>query len=221
MVLSHDHRLLPDLQYLKLANTAAAPTLICTSIKDGGNLQTELGRPKQVINCKTKILRHNLGQIESHTASIVSQWKRILNVISPWNHNLSHWFFSGVQWRRAANELKTDGRYARSVFLTTFSWSFIHLDVPKITRKPPSSFTANEGSRVSFSCESVGFPKPDITWYKDNERMNSRHFNKEKGEITFSSVQFSDRGSYRCEARNFLGVDSVTIEVAVEGMQTS
>lgn len=51
--------------------------------------------------------------------------------------------------------------------------------------------------------------------------MNSRHFNKEKGEITFSSVQFSDRGSYRCEARNFLGVDSVTIEVAVEGMQTS
>ena len=74
---------------------------------------------------------------------------------------------------------------------------------------------------MSFSCESVGFPKPDITWYKDNERMNSRHFNKEKGEITFSSVQFSDRGSYRCEARNFLGVDSVTIEVAVEGMQTS
>ena len=51
MVLSHDHRLLPDLQYLKLANTAAAPTLICTSIKDGGNLQTELGRPKRVINC--------------------------------------------------------------------------------------------------------------------------------------------------------------------------
>lgn len=51
--------------------------------------------------------------------------------------------------------------------------------------------------------------------------MNSRHFNKEKGEITFSSVQFSDRGSYKCEARNFLGVDSATVEVAVEGMQTS
>ena len=51
MVLSHAHKLLPDLQYLKLANTAAASTLICTSITDGKNLQTELGRPKWVINC--------------------------------------------------------------------------------------------------------------------------------------------------------------------------
>ena len=117
--------------------------------------------------------------------------------------------------------LKSDERYSRSVFLTKFCRSFIYLDVPKITRKPPTSFTANEGSRVSFSCQSVGFPKPDISWYKDNQRMNSRYFNKEKGEITFSSVQFSDRGSYKCEARNFFGVDSATVEVAVEGIQTS
>ena len=38
------------------------------------------------------------------------------------------------------------------------------------------------------------------------------------GELTFPSIQFGDRGLYRCEARNFLGFDSTTVKIVVEGM---
>lgn len=35
--------------------------------------------------------------------------------------------------------------------------------------------------------------------------------------LTFPSIQFSDRGLYRCEARNFIGVESATVKIVVEG----
>ena len=35
----------------------------------------------------------------------------------------------------------------------------------------------------------------------------------------FPSIQFNDRGLYKCEARNFLGVESATVKVVVESKQ--
>ena len=35
--------------------------------------------------------------------------------------------------------------------------------------------------------------------------------------LTFPNIQFSDRGLYRCEARNFIGVESATVKIVVEG----
>ena len=39
------------------------------------------------------------------------------------------------------------------------------------------------------------------------------------GELKFPSIQFGDRGLYKCEARNFLGFDSATVKIVVEGMK--
>ena len=93
------------------------------------------------------------------------------------------------------------------------------LDIPRIRKGPPSSFTAKEGSNVSFPCSSKGFPKPDITWYKNNQKLDSNLYNAVTGVLTFPSIQFGDRGLYRCEAKNFLGFDSTTVKIVVEGIK--
>lgn len=91
------------------------------------------------------------------------------------------------------------------------------IDIPKISRGPPSSFTTKEGSNISLPCTSKGYPKPEITWYKNDQKLdNSLYQNRVTGALTFPSIQFGDRGLYRCEARNFLGFDSTAVKIVVE-----
>ena len=96
---------------------------------------------------------------------------------------------------------------------------FIFLDIPKIRKGPPSSFTTKEGSNISLPCSSNGYPKPEITWYKNDQKLDTSLYNAATGVLTFPSIQFGDRGLYRCEARNFLGFDSTTVKIVVEGME--
>lgn len=98
-------------------------------------------------------------------------------------------------------------------------WSYQYLlsDTPGIEKKPPAISTTKEGSHVSLPCYPKGYPKPEITWYKDGRKIDSRLYKKETGVLTFPSIQFSDRGLYKCEARNFLGFESATVKVVIEG----
>lgn len=90
------------------------------------------------------------------------------------------------------------------------------IDTPGIEKKPPAISTTKEGSHVSLPCYPKGYPRPEITWYKDGQEMDSRLYNKETGVLTFPSIQFSDRGLYKCEAKNFLGFESANVKVVVE-----
>ena len=49
--------------------------------------------------------------------------------------------------------------------------------------------------------------------------LDNSLYNAVTGVLTFLSIQFGDRGLYRCEARNFLGFDSATVKIVVEGME--
>ena len=98
-----------------------------------------------------------------------------------------------------------------------FYLHFCAQDIPRIRKKPPSSMTVKEGSNVSLPCYSKGFPNPEVTWYKNGQKLNSGKYNRDTGMLTFPSIQFSDRGLYRCEARNFIGVESATVKIVVEG----
>ncbi|XP_034543838.1 basement membrane-specific heparan sulfate proteoglycan core protein-like isoform X2 [Notolabrus celidotus] len=59
----------------------------------------------------------------------------------------------------------------------------------------------NENKSVTLTCSSNGYPTPEFTWYKQNDRG---HHSK-GSELTFSSIQSSDSGRYYCEAKNELG----------------
>lgn len=89
--------------------------------------------------------------------------------------------------------------------------------MPTITHQPPSNLTKVEGNNVSLPCYATGFPKPVITWYKDGEKLEEDYYSADTGTLTFSNIQFADRGLYRCEARNFVGSESATVKIVVEG----
>ena len=90
--------------------------------------------------------------------------------------------------------------------------------MPKIKNRPPANLTTREGNNVSFPCYSKGLPKPVVTWYKNGEVIGSGNFDSDTGMLTFPSIQFADRGLYKCETRNFVGFDSATVEITVEGI---
>ena len=107
--------------------------------------------------------------------------------------------------------------YQSKPYYKHFSRHFCAQDIPRIRKKPPSSMTVKEGSNVSLPCYSKGFPNPEVTWYRNGQKLNSGKYNRDTGMLTFPSIQFSDRGLYRCEARNFIGVESATVKIVVEG----
>ncbi|XP_068736238.1 uncharacterized protein [Montipora capricornis] len=90
------------------------------------------------------------------------------------------------------------------------------IDVPRIITMPPTSFTAVEGQNVSLHCPAKGFPNPVVTWYKDGRELDNDSFDADTGQLIFLSIQFADRGLYRCEAKNFLGFDVATVKIAVQ-----
>jgi len=89
------------------------------------------------------------------------------------------------------------------------------IDLPKLEQKPPPNFTTVEGNNVTLPCYAEGFPKPVVTWFKNGEEVDSGTYNADAGLLTFNNIQFADRGLYKCEARNFLGFDSATVEIIV------
>jgi hypothetical protein len=48
---------------------------------------------------------------------------------------------------------------------------FINLD--KMEQK---SYQKNVGSYVQFNCDSIGFPKPDIMWLKNNQVLSEEDY---------------------------------------------
>ena len=93
------------------------------------------------------------------------------------------------------------------------------VDIPRIKKGPPASLTTKEGSNVSLPCYSKGYPNPEITWYRNGQKLDSANYDAVTGELKFPSIQFGDRGLYKCEARNFLGFDSATVKIVVEGLE--
>ncbi|XP_053176206.1 immunoglobulin superfamily member 10 [Scomber japonicus] len=95
---------------------------------------------------------------------------------------------------------------------------------PRITTGPPPSVKAVAGTSVQLNCAAIGIPKPDITWELPDHSFPStdeqgRHMGSEllhpQGSLTIQSLTASDTGSYKCLAKNQLGIDSKVIYIHV------
>ena len=105
-------------------------------------------------------------------------------------------------------------------------------DAPKILAGPEDLFKVN-GNDAVFRCEVFAFPNHDVYWtYDDNssiivstldpdsvkyfiilDRGNAMDF----GQLTVTNVQYEDRGTYNCNARNLIGGDSANATLTVHG----
>lgn len=88
---------------------------------------------------------------------------------------------------------------------------------PQIKR-PPTNLTLLLESKALLPCVTLGNPKPDITWLKDDEiiQVSERVSVLDYGSLKIHNLQREDAGHYRCVARNSFGLafsKPVTIQV--------
>ena len=88
---------------------------------------------------------------------------------------------------------------------------------PEVIISPPS-LTVNETDWASFYCSATGNPRPVIMWRKLNGSVTKdRSDANSSGRLVINRVQFSDRGIYKCEAKNILGMVQTETSLVVNG----
>ena len=83
--------------------------------------------------------------------------------------------------------------------------------------------TVVAGSPVNITCRVDSFPTSTITWYLDNELLNTTLVSQEtldnttqESTVTISSVTTMDSGTYRCEAGNNVSTTNMNTTLTVE-----
>lgn len=91
----------------------------------------------------------------------------------------------------------------------------VTMDIPRNYRKPRflESLKAvlTEEGLVSFECKVVGFPTPNLKWFKDGQELKP-------GDV-YQLSGTNSLGSYCCIARNCMGESSSTALLTVEDIQ--
>ena len=86
---------------------------------------------------------------------------------------------------------------------------------PKISNRPPSQITANEGSTLSLCCEAKGSPSISVLWARDRQSSDSTLAFQENGCLEINPVKYNSDGDYICQARNRFGLAETTTTVIV------
>ncbi|XP_065580788.1 tyrosine-protein kinase transmembrane receptor Ror2-like isoform X2 [Artemia franciscana] len=85
-------------------------------------------------------------------------------------------------------------------------WQF-HVEVPARIKEFPTSQSVTFGDSVEFSCEAIGDPLPNISWFRDGKQVtNASHYRQfkefTKSDITFLAVKTEN---ITCRASNMIG----------------
>ena len=115
------------------------------------------------------------------------------------------------------------------IIITYVGFFFNFIVVPSI-EKPINNEVKNQNANVTFLCQAVGEPVPDISWYFNGVMINvsdnsskymimSRSLNITTTEntLTVYNVTSSDVGTYSCNAINILENDSTGGLLQVNG----
>lgn len=97
----------------------------------------------------------------------------------------------------------------------------IELDIqepPTFIGELKKDYVAVEGQDISLSCSVIGSPKPEITWFKNNNPIfidNIQFKLLPSNDLYISEINENDIGIYTCEAINIVGVTNQTINLIV------
>jgi len=77
---------------------------------------------------------------------------------------------------------------------------------PPAIKDLPKDETISFGKKVTISCQVVGKPVPDVTWFRNGVKIIGRRYSTlERGDLVIKDIQFSDEGVYTCLAENIHG----------------
>ena len=74
-----------------------------------------------------------------------------------------------------------------------------------------------EGNVLYLVCQAGGLPTPSVTWKKNGKVLQT---NINKTVFIIDETSDRDAGKYECEASNFEGTVSYTVEVLIKGKAT-
>ena len=96
--------------------------------------------------------------------------------------------------------------------------------VPLQIEVPKSEVITTEGADIELMCVFVGSPSPQITWYKDGQKLANNDSqvtvtlnNKCEAFLKLKSVTLLDAGKYGCEGGNLAGNVRGNITLFVKG----
>lgn len=96
--------------------------------------------------------------------------------------------------------------------------------VPLQIEVPESEVITTEGADIELMCVFVGSPSPQITWYKDGQKLANNDSqvtvtlnNKCEAFLKLKSVTLLDAGKYGCEGGNLAGNVRGNITLFVKG----
>ena len=120
----------------------------------------------------------------------------------------------------------------QAVYVATYcvlNLTLIFIVIPSINQGI-SNKTSNKTQSVNLTCQAVGEPVPDISWYFNGVMINvsdnsskymiiSRSLNitTTKNTLTVYNVTSSDVGTYTCNVTNVVGYDSTSGHLQVNG----
>ena len=88
---------------------------------------------------------------------------------------------------------------------------------PKITTSP-TSLTVREHKSASFQCKAEGLPTPVIKWTRTGGLLTTnRHVIQWDNTLLLTNVTYADHGTYTCSVVTFLGNDSASAYLTVQG----
>jgi hypothetical protein len=101
---------------------------------------------------------------------------------------------------------------------------------PKFTQKPS---LRQEGTSIVFSCEIEASPKPDITWFRGDTKLdvNANRISVKAEQVDDSTNKYTlslivtnvtpdDSGNYKVEAKNASGQMAANINLNLQGKTT-
>ena len=96
--------------------------------------------------------------------------------------------------------------------------------VPLQIEVPKSEVITTEGADIELMCVFVGSPSPQITWYKDGQKLANNDSqvtvtlnNRCEAFLKLKSVTLLDAGKYVCEGGNLAGDVRGNITLFVKG----
>ncbi|XP_058049229.1 leucine-rich repeat, immunoglobulin-like domain and transmembrane domain-containing protein 3 isoform X1 [Ahaetulla prasina] len=91
-----------------------------------------------------------------------------------------------------------------------------------------TKITSPLGSNVLLRCDATGYPTPQLTWLRSNNRpVNYTVIQESPGEgerwsiISLTGISYKDAGDYRCKAKNFAGMSEAFVTLTVIGVVTT
>lgn len=95
---------------------------------------------------------------------------------------------------------------------------------PKVEGKPVDA-VASVGQPAVLECTFSGFPKPDITWLRDNvpivadDRISIREERPNVHSLHFANAQLEDKSSYTCRGKNRFGEAEAKVNLNVNSIK--